>query len=256
MIHATALVHPGAKLAPGVSVGAYSVVGEHVEVGEATWIGAHVVIEGRTRIGRGNRIFPFVALGGPPQDMKYAGEPTRLEIGDRNTIREFGTFNTGTVQDEGVTRVGSDNWVMAYAHVAHDCRIGDHTILANNAQLAGHVHLGDWAIIGGMSGVHQFVKIGPHAMIGGGAILLQDVPPFVMCSGNPAKPFGINAEGLKRRGYSPEAIAAIRRAYKIIYRSGLTVEDARAELARQRESTPELGMLDDFLAAATRGIIR
>jgi UDP-N-acetylglucosamine acyltransferase len=256
VIHPSAIVHAGARLGTGVSVGAYSVIGEHVEIGDGTWIGPHVVVEGHTRIGRENRLFQFSSIGGMPQDKKYAGEPTRLEIGDRNTIREYTTINTGTVQDAGVTRIGSDNWIMAYVHIAHDCQIGNNTIFSNNAQIAGHVHVGDWAILGGMAGVHQFVRIGAHAMVGGGSILLQDVPTYVMCSGHPAKPFGINAEGLKRRGFTPEGIAGIKRAYRTLYRSGLTLEDARAELAREHASAPEIAPLIAFLAAATRGIIR
>jgi UDP-N-acetylglucosamine acyltransferase len=256
MIHPSALVHPAARLAPGVEIGAYSIVGEHVEIGAGTVVGPHVVIEGRTRIGAANRIAPFASIGGPPQDKKYGGEPTHLEIGDRNTIREYCTINTGTVQDQGVTRVGSDNWIMAYVHIAHDCRIGDNVILANNAQFGGHCHVGDWAIVGGMCGMHQYVKIGPHAMVGGGSILHQDVPPYVTCSGNPAKPYGVNSEGLRRRGFSAEAIASVRRAYKTLYRAGLSLEDARAAIAAEREENPELGVLLDFLADATRGIIR
>jgi UDP-N-acetylglucosamine acyltransferase len=256
MIHPSALVHPAARLAPGVEIGAYSIVGEHVEIGAGTVVGPHVVIEGRTRIGAANRIAAFAAIGGPPQDKKYGGEPTHLEIGDRNTIREYCTINTGTVQDQGVTRVGSDNWIMAYVHIAHDCRIGDNVILANNAQFGGHCHVGDWAIVGGMCGMHQYVKIGPHAMVGGGSILHQDVPPYVTCSGNPAKPYGVNSEGLRRRGFSAEAIASVRRAYKTLYRAGLSLEDARAAIAAEREENPELGVLLDFLADATRGIIR
>jgi UDP-N-acetylglucosamine acyltransferase len=256
VIHPSAIVHPGARLAAGVSVGAYSVVGEHVEIGEGTWIGPHVVVEGHTRIGRENRLFQFCSIGGMPQDKKYAGEATRLEIGDRNTVREYTTINTGTVQDAGTTRLGSDNWIMAYVHIAHDCQVGSNTIFANNAQIAGHVHVGDWAILGGMAGVHQFVRIGAHAMVGGGSILLQDVPTYVMCSGNPAKPFGINAEGLKRRGFTPEGIAAIKRAYRSLYRSGLTLEEARAEIEREHDAVPEVAPLLAFLAAAARGIIR
>ncbi|MCX7893878.1 MAG: acyl-ACP--UDP-N-acetylglucosamine O-acyltransferase [Burkholderiales bacterium] len=256
MIHPTAIVHPRARIGANVAIGPYSVVGEHVVIGAGTSIGSHVVIEGRTTIGRDNRFFPFCSIGGMPQDKKYGGEPTSLEIGDRNTVREYTTINTGTVQDAGTTRLGSDNWIMAYVHIAHDCQVGNHTIFANNAQIAGHVHVGDWAILGGMAGVHQFVRIGAHAMVGGGAILLQDVPPYVMCSGNPAKPFGVNAEGLKRRGYSAEAIAAIKRAYRTVYRSGLTLEEARATLAREQADAPEIAPFVEFLAAATRGIIR
>jgi UDP-N-acetylglucosamine acyltransferase len=256
MIHASAIVHPGAKLAAGVSVGPYSIIGEHVEIGEGTTIGAHVLIEGRTRIGAHNRIFAFNALGGSPQDKKYAGEATRLEIGDRNTIREYCTFNCGTVQDAGVTRIGNDNWIMAYVHVAHDCQVGNHVIFANAASIAGHVHVGDHAVLGGFTGVHQFVMIGAHAMTGGATLLLQDLPPYVMAAGNDAKPFGINAEGLKRRGFSEDQISEIRRAYKTLYRSGLGLEEARVAIAAQAESVPELRVLVDFLDRSRRGIVR
>jgi UDP-N-acetylglucosamine acyltransferase len=234
MKHPTAIVHPGARLADDVEVGAWSIIGEHVEIGAGTWIGPHVVITGHTRIGANNRIFQFNSLGEAPQDIKYAGEPTRLEIGDRNTIREFCTLNCGTVQDQGVTRVGSDN----------------------NAQIAGHVHVGDHAILGGMTGVHQFVHIGAHSITAGQTLLLQDLPPYVVAAGNPAKPFGINAEGLKRRGFSVDAIAAIKRAYKTLYRSELTLADAQAELEKQRAEAHEVAALIDFLATAKRGIIR
>jgi UDP-N-acetylglucosamine acyltransferase len=256
VIHPTAVVHPGAKLAPGTSVGPYSVIGEHVEIGEGTSIGAHVVIEGRTRIGAGNRIFPFSALGGAPQDKKYAGEPTRLEIGDRNTIREFCTFNCGTSQDVGVTRLGDDNWIMAYVHLAHDCQVGSHTIFANNAQLAGHVRVGDWAILGGFTVVHQFVSIGAHAITAMGSILLQDVPPYVTAAGNTARPFGINAEGLKRRGFGAEAIARIKAAYKTLYKANLSLEQARKELEAMAAASPEIVPLVEFLADSRRSIIR
>jgi len=256
MIHPSAIVHPGAKLATGVSIGPYSIIGEHVEVGEGTTIGAHVVIEGCTRIGKDNRIFAHSALGGDPQDKKYAGEATRLEIGDRNSIREFCTFNCGTVQDAGVTRIGSDNWLMAYVHVAHDCQVGNHTIFANAASIAGHVHVGDHAILGGFTGVHQFVLIGAHSMTAGATLLLKDLPPYVMAAGNAAKPFGINAEGLKRRGFDDEQIAEIRRAYKTLYRSGLTLEEAKAAIAAQVAKAPALRLLVDFLERSTRGIVR
>jgi UDP-N-acetylglucosamine acyltransferase len=239
-----------------VSVGPYSIIGEHVEIGEGTTIGAHVLIEGRTRIGAHNRIFAFNALGGSPQDKKYAGEATRLEIGDRNTIREYCTFNCGTVQDAGVTRIGNDNWIMAYVHVAHDCQVGNHVIFANAASIAGHVHVGDHAVLGGFTGVHQFVMIGAHAMTGGATLLLQDLPPYVMAAGNDAKPFGINAEGLKRRGFSEDQISEIRRAYKTLYRSGLGLEEARVAIAAQAESVPELRVLVDFLDRSRRGIVR
>jgi UDP-N-acetylglucosamine acyltransferase len=255
-IHPTAIIHPDARLGSNVAVGAYSIVGEHVEIGDGTWIGPHVVIGGHTRIGRENRIYQFASIGEVPQDKKYAGEPTRLEIGDRNTIREFCTFNCGTAQDAGVTRIGSDNWIMAYVHIAHDCQVGNHAIFANNAQLAGHVHVGDFAILGGFTVVHQFVRIGAHSMTAMGTILLQDLPPYVTAAGNTAKPFGINSEGLKRRGYAPEAIAALKRAYKLIYRSGTGLDEARAIIARDAATQPALAPLADFLAVPGRGIIR
>jgi len=256
MIHPTAIVHPGARLASSVTVGAYSIIGEHVEVGENTAIGPHVVIEGHTRIGRENRIASFSVIGGSPQDKKYGGEPTGLEIGDRNTIRECCTFSTGTVQDAGVTRVGNDNWIMAYCHVAHDCQVGDFTIFANNSQLAGHVLVQDYAVLGGFTGVHQFVRIGAHSMTGGGTILRQDLPPYVTAVGNPTKTFGVNSEGLRRRGFSEEKINEITRAYKLLYRSGLALADAQAEIAARAETSPELRILAEFLGAATRGIVR
>jgi UDP-N-acetylglucosamine acyltransferase len=255
-IDPTAIVHPGAKIGTGVAIGAYTLVGEHVEIGDNTWVGPHVVIGGRTRIGSDNRIFQFSSLGEVPQDKKYRGEPTRLEIGDRNTIREFCTFNCGTAQDAGVTRVGNDNWIMAYVHLAHDCQVGDDTIFANNAQLAGHVDVGDWAILGGFTAVHQFVRIGAHSMTAMGTMLLRDLPPYVMASGNAAEPHGINSEGLKRRGFSTDAIAAIRRAYKTLYKSGLRFEQAKDAIAAEVATAPELRALAEFLAEPGRGIIR
>jgi len=256
MIHPTAIVHPGAKLAAGVSIGPYSIVGEHVEIGEGTTIGPQVLIEGRTRIGAHNRIYAFSALGGTPQDKKYAGEATALEIGDRNTIREFCTFNCGTTQDAGVTRIGNDNWIMAYVHVAHDCQVGNNTTFANAASIAGHVHVGDYAVLGGFTGVHQFVLIGAHSMTAGATLLLQDLPPYVMAAGNDCKPFGINAEGLKRRGFSEDQIGEIRRAYKTLYRSGLGLEEARLAIAERAVKAPELKLLVDFLGRSRRGIVR
>jgi UDP-N-acetylglucosamine acyltransferase len=256
-VHPTALIDASAKLGENVSIGAYSIVGADVEIGDNTWIGPHVVINGPTRIGCDNRIFQFSSIGEMPQDKKYAGEPTRLEIGDRNTIREFCTFNRGTMQDAEVTRVGNDNWIMAYVHLAHDCQIGDHTIFANNAQLAGHVHVGDWAILGGFTVAHQFVRIGAHCITGMGSILLQDVPPYVTVGGNPTAPHGINSEGLKRRGYAAETIAGLRRAYKTLYRSGLKLEEATAAIATEAQGDlAPLTVLSDFLAAPGRGIIR
>ncbi|HMW57301.1 MAG TPA: acyl-ACP--UDP-N-acetylglucosamine O-acyltransferase [Accumulibacter sp.] len=256
MIHPSAIIEAGAQLGANVSVGAFSIIGEHVEIGDNTVIGPHVVISGRTRIGCDNHIYQFSSLGGPPQDKKHAGEPTRLEIGDRNTIREFCTFNLGTALDAGVTRMGDDNWIMAYVHIAHDCQVGNRTVFANNAQLAGHVHIGDWVILGGFSGVHQFCRIGAHAMTAAGTVAVQDIPPFVMAAGNTASPFGINAEGLKRRGFSPEAMLALKRAYRTLYKSGLMLEEARAKLIEEVVAHPEIQPLIDFLAVSKRGIIR
>ena len=232
LIHPTAIVDSKAELASDVQVGAYSIIGANVQIGAGSKIGPHVVIDGHTSIGRENTFFQFSSIGAAPQDKKYAGEPTRLEIGDRNVIREFCTFNLGTVQDGGVTRLGNDNWIMAYVHLAHDCQIGNHTIFANNAQLAGHVTVGDWVILGGFSNVHQFCQIGAHAMVGMSTSLTQDVPPFVILNGNPAAAHGINVEGLKRRGFEREHIRLIREAYKLIYKSGLTLEQAQDELRR------------------------
>ena len=260
MIHPTALIDPRAQIDSSVSIGAYAVIGPHVQIDAGCVIGPHVVIEGRTTIGRDNRFHAFSVIGGTPQDKKYAGEPTRLEIGARNTVREFCTFNLGTAQDEGVTRIGDDNWIMAYVHVAHDCQVGSQTIFANNATLAGHVQVGDWVILGGFSAVHQFCKIGAHAMLGMNTSLSQDAPPFILLSGNPATPHGINIEGLKRRGFNREQIGALRSAYKSVYKSGLTLEQAKASLAEQADadpdSAPHLLLLHGFLAATTRGIVR
>jgi UDP-N-acetylglucosamine acyltransferase len=256
MIHPTAIVHKDAKLAPDVEVGPFSIIGGHVEIGTGTSIGAHVVIAGRTRIGAKNRIFHHAVLGEIPQDKKYAGELTKLEIGDGNTIREFCTFHIGTVQDAGVTRLGDDNWVMAYVHLAHDCIVGNHTVLANCAQLAGHVHVGDHAIVGGMTGVHQFCRIGVHAMTGAGSVVLADVPPYVTAMGNTAEPHGINSEGLRRRGFSADAINSIRRAYKTLYKSGLTLDEAKRALHEQAAACTEVAILVDFLNASQRSIIR
>jgi UDP-N-acetylglucosamine acyltransferase len=255
-IHPSALVHRAARLAADVEVGAYSVIGEHVEVGEGTWIGAHVVLDGHLRIGRRNRVFHFASIGAPPQDKKYRGEPTRVEIGDDNTIREYVTINRGTALDVGVTRLGNDNWVMAYVHFAHDCQIGNKTIFANACQLAGHVVVGDWAIFGATTLVHQFVHVGAHAFTGMGTYLPQDLPPYVMAAGNMAKPFGINSEGLRRRGFSAETIQGLKRAYRTLYRSGLGLEEAKHELERQQAQCAEVRPILEFLAKSTRGIIR
>jgi UDP-N-acetylglucosamine acyltransferase len=255
-IHPTAIVDPAADIAEGVEIGAYAVIGPQVRIGPRCRIGPHVVIVGRTRLGAENRIYQFSSIGDAPQDKKYAGEDTELEIGDRNTIREFCTLNRGTVQDAGVTRIGSDNWIMAYVHVAHDCQIGSRTVFANNAQLAGHVHVGDDAILGGFTVVHQRCRIGAHSLTAMGTILLKDLPPYVRASGNPARPHGINSEGLKRRGFSRSSIAALRLAYRTLYRAGHTVDAARAELATQSAATRELEPLVAFLGTATRGVIR
>ena len=255
-IHPTAIVHDGAQLAAEVAVGPYSIVGPGVELGEGTWIGAHVVLDGRARIGRGNRIFHFASIGAPPQDKKYAGEDTAVEIGDGNVIREYVTINRGTALDAGVTRVGSDNWIMAYVHFAHDCQIGSHSIFANACQLAGHVTVGDWAIFGATTLVHQFVHIGAHAFTGMGTYLPQDLPPFVTAAGNMARPYGINSEGLKRRGFSPETINGLKQAYRTLYRRGLGLEEARRELESQAEDCPPVREILDFLAKTKRGIIR
>jgi len=256
MIHPTAIVRPGARLAAGVSVGPYSIIGEGVTVGEGTSIGPHVVIEGRTRIGRDNRIFQFSCIGGPPQDKKYAGEDTAVEIGDGNAIREYVTINRGTPLDAGVTRIGDDNWIMAYVHVAHDCQIGSHTIFANVTQLAGHVHVGDWVTFGGNTLVHQFVRVGAHSFTRMGTALDRDLPPYVMAAGDMASPYGLNTKGLRRRGFSDATLIELKRAYRTLYRSGLGLEEATQRLADQATACPEVGVLLEFVARSTRGIIR
>ena len=260
VIHPAAIVDPNAELDDSVEVGAYSVIGPNVQIGARTKIGPHVVIDGHTTIGCDNTFFQFSSIGGQPQDKKYRGEPTRLEIGDRNLVREFCTLNCGTVQDAGVTRVGSDNWFLAYVHIAHDCIVGNNTIFSNNASLAGHVHVGDWVIMSGFSAVHQFCKIGEHAFVGMTTSVTQDVPPFVLVSGNPAVAHGINIEGLKRRGFSREQIGDLRNAYKLIYKSGLTLEESKSALAKAEADTPGaaayLRTMREFLDSTTRGIVR
>jgi UDP-N-acetylglucosamine acyltransferase len=261
LLHPSAIVDPGAELAADVQVGPYTVIGPGVRIGSGTRIESHVVLAGDTKIGRNNRIFSFCAIGTEPQDKKYAGEPTQLVIGDGNTIREYCLFNVGTVQGGGVTRIGSDNWIMGHAHIAHDCEVGDHTIIANGVPLGGHVRVGDWAIIGGTSAVHQFVRVGAHSMCGGGTILTQDLPPFVMCNGVPAKAHGLNVEGLKRRNFSDDSIAALRRAYRLLYRDNLPLIEARAALAAliaecSDEVAGPLQQLAQFLAEPGRGIVR
>jgi UDP-N-acetylglucosamine acyltransferase len=255
-IHPTAIIEPGAQLAGDVTIGPYAVIGAEVEIGAGCWIGPHAVITGRTRIGANCRIWQFASVGDAPQDKKYAGEPTSLEIGANNTIREFCTLNRGTVQGGGVTRIGDDNWIMAYVHIAHDCLIGNRTIFANNAQLAGHVVVGDDAILGGFTVVHQFCRLGAHIITGIATTILKDIPPYIKASGSPAQPYGINTEGLQRRGFSAEALAALKRAYRTLYRSGLTLDEAKEALVPQAEAAPELRTLLEFIAVPGRGIIR
>jgi UDP-N-acetylglucosamine acyltransferase len=255
-IHATAIVEAGARLAEDVEVGAYSTIGPQVSIGPGTRIGPHAVIVGDTSIGARNRIFQFTSIGEIPQDRKYGGEPTRLAIGDDNVIREFVTIHAGTAQDRGVTSIGNANWLLAYVHIAHDCVVGNNTTFSNNAQLAGHVVIDDWVVMGGFTGVHQFCRIGAHAMVAAGAIVLQDVPPFVTAAGYPAAPRGTNNEGLRRRGFSTSDIATVRRAYKTLYREGLSLDDARAALAERARREPVLALLVSFLEQAGRGIVR
>jgi UDP-N-acetylglucosamine acyltransferase len=256
LIDATAVIDPGARLADGVTVGPYSIIGADVEIDSGTRIGPHAVINGPTRIGRDNTIYQFASIGDAPQDKKYNGEPTRLEIGDRNTIREFVTINRGTVQDEGVTRLGDDNWIMAYVHIAHDCQIGNHTIFANNASLAGHVTIGDYVILGGFTLVHQFCTLGAHSLTAFGSGISMDVPPYVTVGGSPAKPHGLNMEGLRRRGFSAEARKALKQAYRTVYRENLSLQDAIAQLRERVVDCAELGLLVSFLENQTRGIVR
>jgi UDP-N-acetylglucosamine acyltransferase len=261
-IHPTAVVAPGAQLHPSVTVGPYTVIGPHVKVGAGTTIGPHCVIEGHTTIGADNRIFQFNSLGAIPQDKKYAGEPCELIIGDRNTIREFCTFNIGSPGDLGVTRVGNDNWIMAYVHLAHDCQVGNHTIFANNSQLAGHVVVGDWVILGGFTVVHQFVRLGAHSMTAMCSLLFADLPPFVMCQGQPAAARSMNYEGLRRRGFSPERVAGVKAMHKALYRQDLTLERATTQIETlaesQLETAPDVAMMVEFLrhASPQRGIVR
>ena len=259
-IHPTAVIDPAAQIAGDVSVGPFAVIGAHVSIGAGTTVGAHCVIDGHTTIGRDNKLFQFSSIGGPPQDKKYAGEPTRLVIGDGNTIREFVTINTGTVQDGGLTSVGDGNWIMAYVHIAHDCHVGSHTIIANATQLGGHVHVGDWAFLGGLSGVHQFVRVGAHAMTGFQTRLSQDLPPYVTAAGNPAEATGINAEGLRRRGFSAERIARIKGMHRTLYRKGLTLAAAIGEIQSGRSEAPDsdadVALMLDFLASADRDLVR
>lgn len=255
-IEQRAVIDPSARIADDVSIGAFSIIGADVEIEAGTVIGPHVVINGPTRIGRNNRFFQFSSIGEDPQDKKYHGEDSRLEIGDGNTIREFVTINRGTDDGGGVTRIGNDNWLMAYIHIAHDCLVGNNTIFANGASLAGHVEIEDYVILGGFTLVHQFTKIGMGAFCGMGSTVSKDIPPYVMVSGNPASPYGINSEGLKRRQRSKEAIQAVKAAYKILYRSGHTLDEARQRLVPLAEQHPEVQPMLDFLNRSERGILR
>jgi UDP-N-acetylglucosamine acyltransferase len=255
-IHPTAVIAADAELGDGVEVGAYTVIGPGVVIGANTRIGPHALIQGPTRIGADNQIFQFASVGSAPQDKKYKGEPTRLEIGDRNVVRECVTLNRGTTKDQGVTVIGSDNLFMAYSHVAHDCLVGSNCVLANSATLGGHVHLGDWVIMGGFSGVHQFCKVGAHAFIANNAAVTRDVPPYVMAVGQPAAAHSVNAEGLKRRGFTPEQIRNLRSAFRLLYRSGLKLSDAAAQLAALAEEQPEVRAIVEFLPLSTRSIVR
>lgn len=255
-IHPQAIIDPKAKIADDVSVGPFSVIGADVEIGQGTWIAPHVVINGPTTIGRDNKIYQFASIGDAPQDKKYAGEATRLEIGDRNVIRECCTISRGTVQDVGVTRLGNDNWIMAYVHIAHDCQVGNHTIFANSATLAGHVIVEDFAILGGFTLVHQFCKVGSHCFTAMNSVISKDVPPYLMVSGHMAKPHGLNIEGLKRRGFSVDTLNVLRKAYKILYRSGKTLEQAIVEIQQLAPENEELRRFTGFLQSVTRGIVR
>jgi len=256
VIDPRAVVSPQARLAADVTVGPFSVIGPDVEIGPGTIVAPHVVINGPTRIGAGNRIFQFASIGDAPQDKKYQGEPTRLEIGDRNVFRESCTVNRGTTHDKGVTRIGNDNLFMAYSHVAHDCTIGNEVVFANCSALAGHVEIGDFVTLGGLTAVHQFVKIGAYAFSGGGTIVTRDVPPYVMVAGNPAEPHGVNAIGLKRRGFSEEQVRNVREAYRILYRCELKLTDAVEKLRVLGETQPEVRALAEFIETSTRSLVR
>ncbi len=256
MIHPTAIIDPATRLHESVEVGAYSIIGADVEIGADSWIGPHVVIQGPTKIGRENRIFQFASIGEIPQDKKFHGEVSYLEIGDRNTIREFATINRGTEDGGDITRIGDDNWLMAYIHIAHDCQVGNNTIFANNASLAGHVIVEDFAILGGFTLVHQFCRVGQHAFCGMGSAISKDVPPYVMVNGSPAHAHGLNLEGIKRRGFDKDTLKALREAYKIIYRSQNTVEQAKEKLVKLAAAFPQVNNMLEFLDKSERGILR
>ncbi len=256
MIDPRAIVSPKAQLAPDVTIGAYSIIGPDVELGPGTVVGPHVVINGPTRVGTENRFFQFASIGDAPQDKKYQGEPTRLEIGDRNVFRESCTVNRGTTKDKGVTTIGSDNLFMAYSHVAHDCLLGNNLVFANCATLGGHVEIGDWVILGGMAAIHQFCKVGAHAFIAGGSIVTRDVPPYVMVAGNPSEPNSVNAEGLKRRGFTPEQVRNLRNAFRILYRSDLLLAEATERLAELGKTQAEVATLVEFIGRSERSLVR
>ena len=255
-IHPSAIIDPSARIGKDVSIGAFCVIGAHVEIGDGTRIGSHVVIDGPTRIGRENQIYSFSALGGDPQDKKFHGERSELVIGDRNTIREFVTFNRGTADDEGITRIGDDNWIMAYVHIAHDCIVGNRTIFANASSLAGHVTVEDFVILGGFTLVHQFCKVGAHAFTSMGSVINRDVPPFVTVAGKYAEPHGINSKGLKRRGFGQERIMSIKRAYRTLYKSGLPLAEARVQLAEAAKDAPDVRVMLDFIDRSERSLVR
>ena len=256
MIHPQAIIEPGATIGKNVTIGPWTHIASNVVIGDDCHISSHVVINGPTTLGKGNRIFQFASIGEDCQDLKYAGEQTELIIGDNNTFRESCTIHRGTVQDNSLTKIGSNNLFMAYTHVAHDCIVGSHCIMANNASIAGHVHVGDHVIIGGMAGVHQFCHIGQHSFVAANALVLKDVPAYVMASGKPAKPFGLNSEGLKRRGFDKDVILNIKRAYKAVYRKGLSLEEALISIDEQEQQSPELSAFSESIKASTRGIIR
>ena len=256
MIHEQAIIEEGAQIGKNVTIGPWTYISKDVVIGDNCHISSNVVINGPTRIGKGNRIFQFASIGEDCQDLKYAGEATELVIGDNNTFRECCTIHRGTIQDQGLTSIGSNNLFMAYTHVAHDCMVGDHCIMANNASIAGHVHVGDYAILGGMSGIHQFCHIGAHSFIAANSLVVKDVPPYIMASGDGAKPFGLNSEGLKRRGFSAEVISAIKKAYRIIYRQNLTIDQALEKIGNELPKSAELQSFIDFIKSSNRGIIR
>jgi len=255
-VHPTAVIDNAVKIGADVTIGAYSVIGPHVEIGDGSWIGPHVVINGPTKIGKENRIYQFASIGEIPQDKKFHGEQSRLEIGDRNLIREFVTINRGTADGGDITRIGNDNWLMAYIHIAHDCHVGDNVIFSNGASLAGHVTVEDYAILGGFTLVHQFCSIGKHAFCGMGSAVSKDVPPYVIVNGNPAHPHGLNIEGLKRNDFSKEVIKTIRDAYKLVYRSGYTIEEVSPKLEALASGCAELVHFNSFIKASKRGIVR